>query len=567
MSLIKKINLEKTVDYSQNNLEYFNCCDHASNLSDYQQLTNKIRLAKESVKIATTDGIANEVYDALHSNSNLNVYVVFKSFDKEASSLSKFDSKKPIIAREVKELDNNFIIIDDISYLLINPLSQKENLFLEFDEKKTEDLNFIFNYLFWNCSTLEKLVDKVSQPIESPFPPFDNRKLQSINLINENINNIETIYIPRDKRFSDDLNNEFAVKYFSDDIKAPIYLTHEFTQIGRLCIKNMRFAIKNHWELKSNILADIPTNFEVIPREDSWFKTIKVTDSKTVKLQDIRAETIDAMKETKPVSFPEENYVNSICFNWDVLPPIKATNAKMSPLYREYSDLSREFAQQLSLLENKLNDLHKESSILSSLLGVKTKTTNDLKRIAEYKERKLEEEKPIELRELFTKEFKDFFKGVIDSEKSFKNNKQKQEAEQRWEKAKKDKIIELNKKQKEIETINESLKNDNNTKQQDKLKSLEKSLSKLNQDISNNYTKFVFEPKKNEMVHLSKGNTLKYKEFKIPAFALPEVGILYESNDSYYLEIHDYEHLDKAKELEQRYNNKNYKVVAGESDE
>ena len=69
------------------------------------------------------------------------------------------------------------------------------------------------------------------------------------------------------------------------------------------------------------------------------------------------------------------------------------------------------------------------------------------------------------------------------------------------------------------------------------------------------------------MSHLSNEKIHEYKKFIIPAFALPEVGSLFETNDSYYLEIDDYDELGKAKELQQRYKNKNYKVVVGEGHE
>jgi len=568
MSLIKKINLEQTIDYSTNHLDYFHSAGSTSTLSGYQRITDKIRMAEKSVKIATTSEISDEIYDALHQNSDVNVYIMFKSFEKSTNSLSKFNSKKPIVAREVQELDNNFIIVDDVSFLLVNPLSQKENLFLEFNENKTQELNFIFNYLFWNCATLEKIIDKVSQPVASPFPPFDNRKLDTINIIQENIKNVETIFIPRDKKFSDDLNNEVAIKYFSDDIKTPIYLTHEYTQIGSVRIKNMRFVVKNYWELKRNILSDIPTNIDIIPREENWFKTIKISDSSIVILKDITAQTIDEMKETKPVTFPEKNYINNICFQWEVLPPTKPASAKKSSLYTDYAKLTLDFNHQTSLLENKLNALKQDSSILSSLLGMNKNIIKGIDKIAEYKSIKLEEERPHELRELLTKEFEAFYREVFKSEADFKYQKKIKKAEQDWAQIKKNRLFDFNKTQNEIEVIKKSVETQKDDKRQDKLKRLNKNLSKLQQDINENYTTFVYKPKNsNELSHLTKEKSHEYKAFRIPKYALPEVGTLYETNDSYYLEIMDYDQLDKAKELEKRYNNKNYKVVVGEGHE
>jgi hypothetical protein len=568
MSLIKKINLEQTIDYSKNNLEYFYRAGSTSTLSDYQRITDKIRVAEKSVKIATTNEISNEIYDALHQNNDLNVYIIFKSFEKSTNSLSKFDSKKPIVAREVQELDNNFIIVDDVSFLLVNPLSQKENIYLEFNDNKTQDLNFIFNYLFWNCSTLEKLIDKISQPVESPFPPFDNRKLDYINLTHENLNNVETIFIPRDKKFSNELNNEVTIRNFSDDINVPIYVTHEYTQVGCIRIKNMSFAIKNFWELKRNTLSEIPTHVDIIPREDNWLKTIKITESSGVTLKDITAQTIDEMEEVKPATFPEERYIKTVSFKWEVLPPTKPMNIKKSTLYAEYYNLSHDFKQKVVLLESKLKALKQETSILSSFLGMNKNVDKNIAKLVDYKKLKLEEEKPNELRELLTNEFESFYREVFKSEADFKFQKQKNKEEQGWEQRKKNKLFDLNKMKGEIDDIESSVESKNDHKKQDRLKRLHKNLSMLQQEINDNFTKFSYKPKNtNEMSHFKKNKPHEYKPFTIPLYALPEVGALYEASDCYYLEIINYEQLDKAKELERRYNNKNYKIVVGEGNE
>ena len=50
---------------------------------------------------------------------------------------------------------------------------------------------------------------------------------------------------------------------------------------------------------------------------------------------------------------------------------------------------------------------------------------------------------------------------------------------------------------------------------------------------------------------------------KRPSFLLPEIGTLYETKNSFYLEITDYDDLEKANELRNRYTGKDYKVVAG----
>jgi len=570
MSSIKKISLEKTIDYSQDSLKYF--CNQGGNSSliSYQQIINKIRAAKECIKIATTNTIIDNIYDALYGNNDLKTYIIFNSFDNSTETLSKFDNKNPIVARKVNRLENNFIIIDDISFLLINPLSEKENFYLQFDENKTQDLNFIFNYYFWNCASLEKLVDTVLSPIESPFPPFDKRELNSINIVEKSMNNFDYIFIPRDKKFNDSLDIDVKNKCFSEDIKTPIYLNNEYTQIGDLYINQLDFDIKNFWKLKESKISEINTEINIIPREKNWHETIKIKDTSIISLNEITAKTIDDMENTEPSSFPKENYIKSICYKWVVLPPTKPSNAKKSSLYIEYDKLANNFKQRLSLLEKKLEDLKQDSgSSYLPFLGANKQAIQNLNKISKYKEKILYKEKPNELREFFTQEFKYFFEDIMKSEKEFKNNKKEEEAKGKWEQIKKQKNNELTNKEKEIKSLKNSLKdkNSNQSKSEIKLKKLESNANKLSQEIKDNYTKFEYKPNKSELSHLSKEKIQEYKNFTIPVFALPEVGVLYETNDSYFLEIQNYEQLDKAKELQQRYKNKNYDVVVGDCNE
>ncbi|MBL1352766.1 MAG: hypothetical protein COA61_005445 [Zetaproteobacteria bacterium] len=566
MSLIKEISLDKTIDYSQDSLEYFLEQGSDSGLINYQQITNKIRTAKEFVKIAATSTIIDEIYDALYGNNDLNIYMIFKDFSKVADTLSKFDNKKPVVAREVENLENNFIIIDDISFLLINPLSQTENLYIELHESQTQDLSFLFNYYFWNCASLEKLVDKISQPIESPFPPFDKRELKFINISKNIPNEFDHVFVPRDKKFNEYLDVGIQNKYLSSDIKIPVYYNNKYVQVGGLSIKDLDLNISNIWELIENKICDINTEINIIPREGNWRDTIDIKNASTVELKEIKAKNIDDMSITEPSSFPKENFVKYISYQWTVLPPIKPSNAKMSRLYTEYDQLVVKYNQQLSMLDKKLTDIKSDSSILSSFLGTNKKATQDLNKINEYKKRNLLEVKANELKEFFTNEFKLFFESIINCEKDFKNDKQRKEAEDHWLQIKQQKESELDKKQKELKTINNNLENDNNSRAKQKNK-LENKIQNLKQGIKNRYTDFNYKPKKNELSYLSKETTQEYETPAIPAFSLPEVGELYETKDSYFLEILSFEQLDKAKELQQRYKNKSYKVVVGVNNE
>ena len=97
-------------------------------------------------------------------------------------------------------------------------------------------------------------------------------------------------------------------------------------------------------------------------------------------------------------------------------------------------------------------------------------------------------------------------------------------------------------------------------------RSLENAITKLKREIENididietigkrefneNETQKSFEKTKNNYVRIKK-----------PDFLLPEVGELFETRDTFYLEISDDRDLERANELANRYTGRNYKVVA-----
>ncbi len=447
MSKIEKINLNKTIDYSDENIEYFIKKNTESKLLDYQEIVDKIKGAKNSIKIASISNISNEILDALHNNLEINIYMIFKSFDNSTETLSRFDKRKPIIAREVQELENSFIIIDNISYLFINPLSQKENIYILVDEKETQDLGFIFNYYFWNCASMEKLVENISKPMESPFPPFGKRELNFINI--RNLESCKSLYIPRDKKYINQLDMNANKKYFSDDLKRPILINNDNFQIGNFVL-NLNFEIKNSWLLQSNTQREIDISLDIIPKVENWDKTINILDFKEIELSDIRASTIEEMGNVKPDSFPKESYVNSIKFYWNVLPPIKLQTSKKSSLYGQFDKLKNDLNRELDVLEITLNNLKKESNLLSKwFMGTTRQTDRNLKKITEYRNINLHLMSIFDLENFFNKEFKNFYNGIIKSEKDFKEDKKRKEAEEQWNRKKEQKEKFLEKRQSE----------------------------------------------------------------------------------------------------------------------
>lgn len=107
----------------------------------------------------------------------------------------------------------------------------------------------------------------------------------------------------------------------------------------------------------------------------------------------------------------------------------------------------------------------------------------------------------------------------------------------------------------EKKKIESELSSERNKKQR-----LEADIENLNEDIQKNEKqRFDFNEAQNRE-RILKG---AFAGLKRPSFLLPEIGTLYETKNSFYLEITDYDDLEKANELRNRYTGKDYKVVAG----
>ena len=157
-------------------------------------------------------------------------------------------------------------------------------------------------------------------------------------------------------------------------------------------------------------------------------------------------------------------------------------------------------------------------------------------------------------------------KQLADFEKRTKDKEKPEEKdEENFDKGSKEKEL------KALETeLLDYLPKNQDTKQKSRLEgekhSLENAITQLNRDIGNidddiekinnrefneNETQKSFENTKNNYMRIRK-----------PDFLLPEVGELFETRDTFYLEISDGKDLEKANELANRYTGKNYKVVA-----
>lgn len=574
MSKIEKLSLNKTIDYSGETISYLIKEDDTnSNLQSYEEIVHKIHNAKKTIQLSSTENISNEIIDALYANNEANIYIILKSFDSAKQTLDRFDSRNPAVLREVKEIENNIIIIDNISYVFINSLDNKENIFIKIDEYKTKDLKYIFNHYFWDCSTLEKLVDDISEPVESPFPLISKRELDYINIAEYDLDNIEKLYLPRDKKYKSILlDKQSEYKYISDDINSIIYQKQNLLQIGRLLFKEIRFNITNKWVFKQNILKNIRKENRIIPIDENWHETTNIQDNKKIQLESIEAKTIEEM-ETTQAEILVEKYIKEINFSWEVIPPLKPTNAKKSDLYSSYEKLNNEFKNQLDILNSVLIDLEKESSIRDFFIGANRKAKQNIKKIEEYKTKDLTKLSKVDLEKFIEIEFKEFFESIIKANTDFKEDKKRKESEDNWKNEKEQKSKNLKSKETELAEKNKelnSLKDEHKKGKLDKnIKSIEFEINKLKKELEDNYFEFKYNTKQNEIKNFNKNktNSNEYKKLNIPKFILPEVGVLYETNNSYFLEIVYKKDISKANELKQRYCDKDYKVVVGAENE
>lgn len=157
------------------------------------------------------------------------------------------------------------------------------------------------------------------------------------------------------------------------------------------------------------------------------------------------------------------------------------------------------------------------------------------------------------------KQLEDFEKRTKDKEKSDEKD------EKKFDKGAKEKARAALE-----EELRDYVPKNQDAKQKNRLveekRSLENAITKLKREIENididietigkrefneNETQKSFEKTKNNYVRIKK-----------PDFLLPEVGELFETRDTFYLEISDDRDLERANELANRYTGRNYKVVA-----
>ena len=262
MSKIVAISKSKTVNQKANRLKYFQKKVNVSKLIDYSILINKIQNANEMICIAATGGINSKIIEKLYTPiaKEIRVYIILDSFNAAKETLIKFNDKRPAIIREVPELQNNFVIIDNEATLFVNSLADNNNIKVELSKKQSEDINYWFKYYFWNKAEKEQILDKLSTPKESPFPPFKTEK-ETVNLASSDIDNFQSIIVPQNNKH-ENLANNAENFYFSRDVNVPLYFSKQVSIIGNLKL-DVSINVGELWEFKETSLQKI--NSEIIP--------------------------------------------------------------------------------------------------------------------------------------------------------------------------------------------------------------------------------------------------------------------------------------------------------------
>lgn len=611
MSNILPIHKEKTIDQNDNKISYFTLENSNSKLSNYNQIIGSIASAEKFVCIATTGQINQKIIEVLYSciDKNIRVYIIFKSFEYSANSLVKFSKKKPALIRQVSDLANNMIIVDGNATLFINEIGSNENIGIDLSELHSKDVFYLFNYYFWDKSDLEKKLDEISEPKESPYPPLEKIN-DHVNLVNSDkglfTGKVIVPFKSENREYFTDSVTEFS---FSKDINSPI-ISNEQSIIGNFRFNSLDIVsfIGDTWKLHSTKLKDISSEIEIIPIENNWNKSINVKSSETVEIQAVRSGRIDDMKILEPNEFPEKKFSKLVTYKWIVLPPTKPKGAKLSQLYKDFDNLVKNFNEDLDYLDTLLDQTvnNETTFFITHFLGRKTKAEKDKEKIVKYRNLNLRKINYNELKDFVKVEFADYFNSICKSQEELKNEIDEKKQKKQWDQIKEDKERKRDEKATELEEYNKTMNlyieiedlkkklNEPDMKDsaqdiENRIKELESELhgkpkqEKLNKkinnlkgelkgfikDLENNYSKFVYQPRSNELKNLKKGNESitykKYQEYTLPKFALPEVGELYEDTDKYYLEISKYSELDKAKNIiTNRYTDKASKIVVKE---
>ena len=609
-TLIKPLKRTHKKVQSQHELEYFSKRSSATPLMDYTMLEESIQNAQEFICIVSTSAIHTSLLDMLHKTNQkkgVRLYILLQDFEKAEKTLDFFGEVNPACIRQAKDLNNNFLIVDgEISCLMINSLQRDQNICIQFEGDYSQDLYHIFNDYFWNRADEQCLLNVRTKELVSPFPPFE-LSLKYI-AFREGVDSYDACITPCDEKNYKQFKNNASSLYIASHIELPVSLKGDKSYLGQFVVdKNLFEDISPDWELKKSTLARVHSvGQEVIPFNGVWTQPKHIDTQVKRELSDIEAINVESMPNTNPETYPEVPYACEVEYHWCVMPPKKPEDAKKACLYEDFEALKDKLDDDCRKLERRLKQTeraHQSSPVASFFSGASHKLKVLDKERSKVSKQDIKTLSIHELEDFFEHRFKKLFEDVdifcCNHEKSLEEKVQKE----KWNREKEEKERELEKKESELKDIQIKVNENKRLMEQvkllnakikdknldsDKVKKLEeeknnidiqtvspKSLEKerrllerdvksIKQDIEKKYSRFEYKPSVNELEQLKhKDINLKWESFKLPAFGLPDVGVLFENNQGFFLEIQYDEELARANQICKRYkkNNREAKVV------
>lgn len=316
--------------------------------------------------------------------------------------------------------------------------------------------------------------------------------------------------------------------------KAAIYKQYEHLKQGHG--SNISRFLKELGDLKNKecikeapgLNREVSQIIESIKKEEKTeFKTMSITEVENIvdkwnpdSEESWVRQLIDLKVDIKRKEFEIRN-------RYDIADKQERKNQKLTEKAQKNSRIA-ELDKELVDFNPKINDPAKKNEIQNSIAAIK-------------------------------KQLENFEKRTKDKEKSDEKD------EKKFDKGAKEKALAALE-----EELRDYVPKNQDAKQKNRLveekRSLENAITKLKREIENididietigkrefneNETQKSFEKTKNNYVRIKK-----------PDFLLPEVGELFETRDTFYLEISDDRDLERANELANRYTGRNYKVVA-----
>ncbi len=532
MSKIIKKSFDKTIDYGNDTIDIFKKEIIEVPKKDNLEIIKKLIInAKETIFIASTTDLDSSISGELQKsiNSGIRVYMIFSDFKKAGRALSIYG--KNSLIREVKDLYNNFIVIDKSSSLIYfdDLFNVKKNQFIELNDKRSRDLFYWATYYFWMESSLE-MIEGIPQKVsKSAFHiPKDIQK-ENINISGFNKNNFDEIYLPliqKSKERYQNNNLTFKDLYLNPNNKINIGIKNGNSYLGNIEInQNISNYIVERWKLYKEVKLE-GIDYEMIPFDKNWDEksTIKIKNSKEIIIPMMEAKTIEEIDKIIPNFIKyKEKYIKAINYKWNVTPPRLNKKSKKSKYYKEWSDLQNDFSKKLQFLNNIADNMAKGDGVKEKFKGFfngkKRKMKEALSTINEYEDIILSEMNKNEADEFLNKEFVDFYNKIIKSQKEYKEEIDKREQEDKFntEKKKREedisdierKILYNIKKKKDIKIESERKRIELKEITLEKKRNIKNKIKRLEEELESLKKENI---KKQEKKKLEKDNKLK-KDF------------------------------------------------------